>query len=155
MVFVCYSACIVKHVKDCAKVIFRPIQAHDKHVLVGVSAVDPGILQTINIFQNVMKRFPALKIFFLVSIADRERRNLFKPIENRYLTFSANRQLIHEPVFNFEPHAYCKSFYKRSIKIKDKQQLITVVAVKKTTAGFTCKGCLIYPAIIVGTEMFF
>jgi len=120
MVFVCYSACIVKHVKDCAKVIFRLIQAHDKHVLVGVSAVDPGILQTINIFQNVMKRFPALKIFFLVSIADRERRNLFKPIENRYLTFSINRQLIHEPVFNFEPHAYCKSFYQRNALFQGK-----------------------------------
>ena len=46
-------------------------------------------------------------------------------------------------------------FYQRSIKIKDKQQLITVVPVKKTAAGFACKGCLIYPTIIIGTEMFF
>src|SRR6187397_66526 len=101
------------------------------------------------------KIFNEWSIAILVSITNRERRNLFKPIENRDLTFSIHRQLIHKPVFNFEPHVYCKSFYQRSIEIKDKQQLITIVPVKKTTAGFACKGCLVYPAVIIGTEMFF
>lgn len=92
---------------------------------------------------------------FLVSIANRQGRNLFKPIKNGDLTFSINWQLIHKSVFNFEPHIYGKIFYQCSIKIKHKQQLITIVPVKETAAGVACKCRFIYPAIVIGAEMFF
>src|SRR6187399_624195 len=104
---------------------------------------------------RVAAKLQLQQIFILVSITNRKGRSLFKPIENRHFTFSINWQLIHKSVFNFEPHSYCKTFYHRSIEVKDKQQLITVVPVKKTAAGLASKGCLIYPTVIIVTEMFF